>query len=196
MNFSRQQKLIIFLALSLVVLILFVRLVILPLVNKVRDASQEYLAGQASLVELSYKESLLKELEKDYQEKQADLAKIEGVFLGSNEAVGFISDLEKIAQQTGNIFEIKTAGTSESAEAGQSFLTLRISLWGNFNNLLSFLASLEDSPYPPYRLVEIDSLNIRRIGETGPSGLNPALTSLLSEGDLETIIGLKIYTRD
>ncbi len=142
------------------------------------------LAGQESLARLDQREILFKELEKDYQEKQDALADIEGIFLKLQEAVGFISTLETIAAQTGNIFEIKTAGSfTASNENEESYLTLCISLWGNFSNILAFLANLEDSPYPPYRLIEIENLTMRRLDKQG------------AEGDLEVVISIKIYTQ-
>ena len=188
MILSRQQKLILLVAISLVLLVVFVRWAALPLVYKVKAASQEYLAGQESLAKLDQRELLFEELEKDYQAKQDDLADIEGIFLDSQEAVGFISTLETIAVQTGNVFEIKTAGSFiASNEDEESHLTLRISLWGDFSDILVFLANLEDSPYPPYRLIEIESLTMRRLDK---QGLEQGTT-----GELEVIISIKIYTQ-
>ena len=196
MELSRKQKLIIFSAVSLVVLILFVYLVAWPLFNKVKDISQEYLDSKKNLAEVDQRESLFRELETDYQAKQDDLESIEGIFLDQKDTVGFISTLEMIAAQTGNIFEIKTAGSYIAPnEDEESFLTLRISLWGDFSSLLEFLASIENSPYPPYRLIEIDSLTIGRLGERGSSAITD-LSALLKQSDLETIIGIKIYIQD
>lgn len=188
MMFSRQQKLILLTAISLALLVVFVRWVAFPLLHKVRAASQEYLTGQESLARLDQRELLFKELEKDYQSQQDDLADIEGIFLEIQEAVGFISTLEIIAAQTGNIFEIKTAGSfTASNENEESYLTLRISLWGNFSNILLFLANLEDSPYPPYRLIEIEDLTMRRLSKEGEEqGV---------AGELEVVLSIKIYTR-
>jgi len=186
-----QKKALLVSSIILVVLVLFVWLVCLPLVNKIRAASSEYLFNQEILKKLDQRESLFKELEEYYQEKESDLELIEGVFLDQDEAVGYISTLETIAEQTGNGFEIKTASVFGSAEGEEYFLALRISLWGSFSNLLEFIANLEDSPYPPYRLIEISNLTINRIelgriimSESGPK-----------TGDLETQLVIKIYTQ-
>jgi hypothetical protein len=193
--FSLQRKFILFSCTSLIALALLIGLAVLPLINKIRAFSQEYLANQATLAELDQKEFLLKELEEYYQEKQTDLSALEGVFLDSREAVGFISTLETIAAETGNIFKIKTAKSftpsAEEENGERSFLSLRISLWGDFKSLLLFLANLEDSPYPPYRLLEIDNISITRLNEKNMTGLS----SSLREGDLETVLGIKIYTK-
>lgn len=189
-----QKKLFGSLGISLLILILFIYLIAFPLIDKIKANSQEYLDNQSILTILHQKEALFKELEKTYQEREDDLLMIEDAFLKTEEAVGFISTLENIAKETGNVFEIKTVNsfTPLPDEEGDSFLVLRISLWGGFSNLLSFIASLEDSPYPPYRLIEVDSLNIKRLGKIDLANLSYNLKI----GDLETIVGIKVYTND
>jgi hypothetical protein len=188
-----QKKLFVSLGIGLVVLALFVWLAILPLIEKIKQLSQEYLTNQEILAKLDQREFLFKDLERSYQERQDQLSIIKGTFLTQGETVGFISTLEEIAEKTGNIFEIKTAKsfTSSSEENGETFLSLRISLWGDFESLLLFLANLEDSPYPPYRLLEIDSLSINRLTEEGADKVIPRFKI----GDLETVLGIKIYTK-
>lgn len=189
-----QKKLISSLGIGLVLLILFIYLIAFPLIVKIKNTSQEYLNNQRILTVLHQKEIRFKELEKTYQEREDDLLMIEDTFLETEEAVGFISTLENVAQETGNVFEIKTVNsfTPLPNEEGDSFLVLRISLWGDFSSLLSFIASLEDSPYPPYRLIEVDSLNIKRLGKLDLANVS----SNLGIGDLETIVGIKVYTND
>lgn len=186
-----QKKALLTSGIALVILALLVWLVFLPLISKIGAASSEYLSNQEVLKKLDQRESLFKELEGYYQEKESDLKLIEGVFLDQDEAVGYISTLEMIAQQTGNDFEIKTASAFGSAEGEEYFLALRISLWGSFSGLLKFIANLEDSPYPPYRLIEISNLTINRIepGRVAMSESGP------KTGDLETQLVIKIYTQ-
>jgi len=181
---NSQKKLIGSLGIALVILVLFVYFIIFPLVGKIKESSQKYLINQEILAQLDQKEFLFNDLGKSYQEKQDQLSMIEGTFLKQKETVGFISDLEEIAQRTGNVFEIKTAQshTPRDDQTGGNFLSLNISLWGDFNGLLEFLANLEDSPYPPYRLLEIDSLSIHRLEGDD-----------VKDGDLETFLGIKIY---
>jgi len=192
MNLSWPQKIVLFSGLSLIGLLLFISLVICPLLNKVSQAAQEYLTNQEILVRLDQREFLAKQLEEEYQEKETELEDLAKVFLGSEETVGFITNLEAIARQTGNFFEIKAVspyGSSEDEE--ETFLDFRISLWGNFSGLLLFLANLENSPYPPYRLVEIENMTIKRLATEDSTRFDFSL----KEGDLETILSVKIYTQ-
>jgi Tfp pilus assembly protein PilN len=190
MMLAVQKKLLFFLGLGLVMLGLLAGLVIFPLVNKIRAASQKYLFNQETLAKLDQRESLAKELQKDYQARQTDLSKLEGVFLSAEEVVGFITTLETIAEQTGNIFEIKTVSSSVPSDQEEgAYISFRISLWGDFVSLLRFLANLENTPYPPYRLIEIDSLTIQRLTEKKLTDSGASL----EEGDLKTVLGIKIY---
>jgi len=190
MILSSQKKLILSFSLGLIILLLFIWLAIYPLVDEIRTVSQEYLSNQEILNKLDQKEFLAKELEESYQERKVDLEAIAEVFLGSEEIVGFISNLETIAQETDNFFEIKAVSPyTPSTEEERAFLNFRISLWGDFPSLLSFLASLENSPFPPYRLVEIDNLVIKKLTKASLAQFN------LEEGDLEAILDVKIYTQ-
>jgi len=183
---SHKKKIIGSLGISLIIICLFSWLVTLPLLTKIKQLSQDYLISQETLAKLDQRDFLFRDLERSYQSKQEQLANIERAFLTQKETVGFIATLENVAQATDNIFEIKTAETftNDEEENGEAFLSLNISLWGDFESLLLFLANLEDSPYPPYRLLEIDSLSIYRL-----EGDN------VRSGDLETILGIKIYTQ-
>jgi len=192
MNLSLQKKLILFCCLGLIGLFLFGRLGAYSLLNKIRGLSQEYLSNQEILTRLDQRESLAKELQKDYQAKEADLTEIARVLLASEETVGFISNMETVAQQTNNFFEIKTISPYTSlANEEESFLSFRISLWGDFSSLLLFLANLENSPFPPYRLVEIENLAIKRLAAKDLVRFDFPLKA----GDLETILSIKIYTQ-
>lgn len=177
------KKLIGFSSISLIVLALFIWLAIFPLFGKIKELSQEYLKSQEVMVRMDQREFLFRDLEKSYQEKKEELDNIEGTFLTEKETVGFISTLEEIAYQTGNDFEIRTADFF-APEEQDKFLSLTISLTGDFESLLLFLANLEDSPYPPYRLLELDSLLIHRLEGDD-----------VRDGDLETTLSVKVYTK-
>lgn len=181
------------LGICLMILFLFVCLVILPLFDKIKKSSQEYLSNQEILNKLDKREYLFKKLQKSYNEKDSDLLMVEKVFINQEETASFIFILEKLAKQTGNIFEIKTASSFSPSEKEKEmpFLALQFSIFGNFSNLLDFLSSLENNPYPPYRLIEIDGLIVKRLEQRNLVNLDPGL----SEGDLETILGIQIYTQ-
>jgi Tfp pilus assembly protein PilO len=188
---SSQKKLFLILAVSLIVLVIFIWLLVLPLLDKIKTASYEYLSNQETLYRLAQAETSVRNLEKSYQEKQDDLSKVAGAFLSPEEIVGFISTLERTAEQTNNIFEIQTTRPlTEKKEEIPSFY-FRLSLWGSFSNLLRFLANLENIPYPPYRLIKIESLTIKRLSERDLT----ASKLDLKVGDIQSILNIRIYTQ-
>ena len=184
-----KKKIISFIILGLAALGLVFVLIIYPLINKIAEASQKYRSNCEVLDSFNKKEFLARELKKNFQQQQSSLSKIDGILLAPEETVGFISTLEAIAEETGNILEIKTVSPSDASVEEEPFLFLRATIKGDFAGLLYFIAKIEDSPYPPYRLIEIDNLNIKRLVERDLSRLE----SELEEGYLESNIEIKIY---
>jgi len=191
MNLSQPRKIILVPLLCLIGLLIFIGLVIYPLLAAIDRTAREYLANQETLTRLDQRESLAKQLEKEYQRNEPELADLAKVFLSSEETVGFITNLETIARRTNNFLEIKTASPHQPSEKEPGYLNFRVSLWGNFHSLLLFLAKLEDSPYPPYRLVELENITIKRL----EAGDLARISYPLAENSLESILSIKIYTQ-
>ena len=189
-SFSSSQKTLLILIVSLIIFGLFVWLVAVPLLEKIKTASQEYSANQKALFKLGKKAAMIKDLKKNYEARQADLSEIEGVFLSQEEIVKFISTLEEIALQTNNIFEIQIAQSGGQEEKTPS-VDFNISLSGGFPNLIRFIAYLEDTPYPPYRLISLEKLTVRRLTEQSLI----ALPAGLMAGDIQSVLNIKIFTQ-
>jgi len=162
-----------------------------PLIMKIRVMSADYSKNKEILFKLDQRETLVKNIEAEYQNKEDDLKNVEFAFIGPEETVGFIYTLEKLARETNNVFEIKTVSPFNPLKQEQTpFIGFRISLWGGYNSLLNFVASLEDTPYSPYRLIEIESLNIKRLSDPlAKQGV------ALSTSDIETTLNIKIFTK-
>ena len=173
---------------SVAFLAFLVWLAAVPLMGQIKKTSERYLENETRLAVLDRKETLFRELKHDYQNEESTMIDAADFFLESDEIVSFISTLETIASETGNTFEIQTAISHEPSEREkESYLTLRIGLWGNFATLMDFIASLEDSPYSPYRLMQIDNLIIK---ETSGSE-----ETSHSDTRLKADIGIKVYTK-
>ncbi|MFH1611779.1 MAG: hypothetical protein ABH887_00720 [bacterium] len=167
------------------------------LVSKIRFISQEYLNNQIRLEQFYQKEEISNDLQMGYEGIESNLADLGNAFLNTDNTVEFITDLEKVAQETNNIFEVKSVSSFDPSKQDitNPFLGFQITLWGDFNNLISFLSNLEDSPYPPYRLTEIENINIKRLDSKQLTGRVLTNISSLKEGDLETTLHIKVYTQ-
>ncbi|NQV01000.1 MAG: hypothetical protein HQ537_02695 [Parcubacteria group bacterium] len=190
---TAQKKLLLSLIIGLAGFTLFIGLVIFPLMNRIKIASQECLNNQDILAKLDQRVSLFKELKKNYQDNEDNVLSLNNAFLDSEETVGLITDLETIANQIGNFFEIKSVSSSlldkEKIEGDNPYLMFNIYLRGSFPELLNFMANLENIPYPPYRLMEIDDLVIKRLAKEDLAFVDFDL----GEGNLETILSIKVY---
>ena len=191
--FFIQRKLLATLIICLIIFAFFIYLVIFPLIDKIKESSKEYLSNQEIINRLDKREYMYKKLQKSYDEKNSELLVTEKILINNEEIAGFIFILERLAEQTDNIFEIKTASSVSLFEKREEipFLSLKISLFGDFSSMLDFLSNLENNPYPPYRLIEVSGLSIKRLEEKNLINLEESL----SPGNLETILDIKIYTQ-
>jgi hypothetical protein len=189
---SLKQKFFIYLGIALIIFSLAISLGILPLIYQVKESSQKYLANQQDLMRLDLKESLYKDIYKSYKETEKDILKAESAFLNFQETVGFISTLEKVAEETGNFFEIKSAVPANSSSQ-ERYLYLNIFVQGSFESLLQFIAYVEDSPYPPYRLIEIEEISIEKNSPQFQEATEKSPEADLAKNNLRTNLGVKVY---
>ena len=191
--FLIQKKFLATLIICLIIIVFFVYLIIIPLIDKIKENSEEYLSNQEILNRLDKREYVYKKLQKSYDEKNSELLVTEKILISDEETVGFIFTLEKLAEQTNNIFEIKTVSSFSPSEKKEEipFLSLKMSLLGDFSTMLAFLSHLENNPYPPYSLIEISGVNIKKLAE---KDLVNSEESLLL-GSLETVLDIKVYTQ-
>jgi len=203
-----QKKMVISIVGHLLFLILIVFFVCLPLVYMIGKLSDQYLSDKEKLVRLSQGDNLIKKLEKDLSDNQDKLDKIDTIFLDPDEIVGLMNDLEKIADKTNNVFKLQsisepvkqiketTAGEEEKQEKQKPMISFQLSLTGKYVDLIRFVANLEDTPYPPYRLIKIDDISIKGVlSESLPGLLNIAGPSLASNS-VNSILNIKIYTQE
>jgi len=156
-----KQKFYFSIVIVFVILALIVFAVIFPLIGKIRTSANNYLEGKKTLLVLEANIKDVKSLEKKYQEVKDTFAKLETAFLDPAETLGFITSLEKLAEETGNSFAIEKVNIASEGK----FINFQVSLSGDFSSLVNFLIGLENTPYPPYRLVGVENIDIRKISD-------------------------------
>lgn len=194
MRLSNYNKILLISLLGIIVLTASTFFIIIPLLNKIRAASNEYLTNQKIISRFTESKTFFMNLEKKYKNNQDDISKIEGAFLSKKDIVDFVATLERIAVQTNNIFEIQFVESLDQKIAAPKetipSLSFRISLKGNFNNLLDFIAHLENSPFPPYRLISLEDLAIKKI-----TNISSALDSDFNGTILQSDLSIRIYNQ-
>ena len=158
---------------------------ILPLFDKIKSNADKFREYKKDLLVINGKRNTLKETKEEYQKIEDGVNKITGSLLGEN-IINFVQLIENIAKDTNNIKEIQLISSgSDSKKEIQPNLEFKISLWGTFPTLISFLTKLENMPY----LVDVTSIQIDK-----------ANSALLKEDisfpvSIRTDFRVKAYTR-
>lgn len=186
----------IYLTLSILVIVIIALLFFLisPLVSRVKALATE-LREKEGIV-FSYKEKggeYLEWLRSRYVSLESKILEINNSFIDSEKAIDFILTVEQIASLTNNYQEIKEVSSPASPIGGLeegSVLSFQISLWGNFSNLIKFLAQFENMGY----FVDTGSLQITRIENRDLKSLADR-GIVVSAGDVRSIISIKAYAK-
>ncbi len=176
---------------SIVIIIGFIFGLIL-LINKTLSLSQEYKELKSEIFQIENRISASQEEKKAYQNLQPIFSQIEEMFISSEETVNFIANLEKIAQSTNNTIKILKI---TSREDKNPYFEFQFSLRGDFSSFSRFLAAIENTPYSPYRLTEIENFSIQRVETTSipPIIGIPSTTTAGTVGYLKSTLTLKVY---
>ncbi len=182
-----KQKIYITLVILVITVIALLFFSISPLVSRVKALATE-LREKEGIV-FSYKEKggeYLEWLKSRYVSLESKILEINNSFIDSEKAIDFILNVEQIVFLTNNYQEIKEISSLEEG----SVLSFQISLWGNFSNLIKFLAQLENMGY----FVDTESLQITRIENRDLNSLTDRGIMVLA-GDVRSIISIKAYAK-
>lgn len=137
-----------------------------------------YIQNREHLNEIEQKTNLRQDLKKEFENiiDSADI--LADSLLDKNDTLVFIQNIEQIAQDTNNAYEVKMAQEirGEGIDDKIKALALSIEMNGSFINALRFFRELKKLPY----LMDITRLSMGNISE---------------EGIIITNITLKVYVR-
>jgi len=176
LSMDRKQKFYLSLGVILIIAAAMVFCVIFPLLGKIGAASRDYLEGEKTIALLEREIVEVKNMEKAHQEIKKTFSELQTAFLDSEETLGFITSLERLAATTQNTIEIRGVSTSPLGD----FINFQISITGSPSNLIYFLTAIENTPYPPYRLVEIENIGISKSTQ---------------DSSIQTNLEIKVYTK-
>lgn len=173
------------------IIVLFLAVVFLAapfLVGEIKAAASKLALQKEGFGRIQGEQKDVLKWKKEYQEIKPEVDKIINGFINKEGAIDFIMSLEKIAQETGNRYEIKV--TEKTDLAAQSidkktplqFIDFQISLWSGFPNLIRFMAYLDSLPYAK----EIKNLQIQRISADDP-------IKGVKMGDVSSVINIRAY---
>jgi len=196
-NIWKNHKLIVILVAYVVVAAVAVRFLVIPLVKEIQNKSDDI---QEKIIDSQINQSRLSkipQMEDDYgvfQEKKESL----DVILDANDEVDFIKDLEAMAQETGNTITLQVdnsnsgnqkppAAAAKKKDLGvrdklsySNYISMQISLEGNYAGLVNFIHKLENDSY----YVNIISMDLNKVTQTEqsstPSQQQPSQSGVFS----------------
>lgn len=143
---------------------ILILVIILFLLQGIQKSSQELISQKKELILFKQKGESLENLRGKYKAYQQNLEKINNFFVDSTLPIEFIRFLEKSALDSQASIRVSSTKEITGPEPALSFNT---SLSGSFANLLKFIDKLENSPY----LIEIDNLNVKKLGREQPGNI-------------------------
>lgn len=185
MDLVTKRKIVVVLSIMAVVVIVFL-IVSLILFNSLKTNSNKFLEIQKSLAALDVIRNQFNVYKNKFEQNEKDFSKINNLFLSKSEVLKFFNFLETNAKDYKSYINISVLNRDE----GEDFLKIQISLHGNFENFMRFLNRLENAPY----LIEIEDFKLRRLTLAEIMAWAKQMPAL-QEGDINSILILKVYTR-
>lgn len=186
MNLKR--KIYLTLGISGLLSVLLMILAILPLFNEIKENSEDFILKRGELTFLETEIKNLEKFEKQYQDYQQNLEKINSLFINPEVPIDFIRFLEKLASDSKISVRISLSPAPKVETQPWPSLFFQLSGVSSFSNFSKFLEKLENSPY----LIEVQNLIIRRLTE---DELRRKEFEGLSTGDIDASLLIKVYTK-
>ena len=141
-----------------IVSLLLIVFVVSPLLQGIDQEAENLISQKRLLAELERKTENIKKFQASQETYQANLEKINQLFINAEEPVGFIEFLEREANNSNLSIEIEPISVKEIKTDPWPSTNFELSLIGSFSNVLRFMGKLESSPY----LVSLSNLHLAR----------------------------------
>ncbi|MFH1423359.1 MAG: type 4a pilus biogenesis protein PilO [Candidatus Nealsonbacteria bacterium] len=162
-----------------VIAVLLAGFVVRPLFLSIKQNSEAFFIQKGILAELEKKSENFKKFQSTYEIYQANLKRIDRLFVDNKEPVEFIEFLEEEAARVKLTIDLmpftSKAGEVEDVWPSMSF---QVNMAGSFTNFLRFLDKIESSPH----LIVLSGLSLNKPTKN-------------TNGDIAISFQMKVYTR-
>lgn len=179
MNTTTNKKTNMALVIIFVSCLLFIILLIYPLFKGIKEESENIIFQRNLLAGLESSAENLQVFQATYQTYQANLEKINQLFISSTEPVSFIEFLEEEAEKSQLSIDISPLVSKEVKGERWPSINFQLTLRGDFADFLQFFEKIETSSY----LVEILNLSARTLTREFP-------------GDVDVSLLIKVYAKE
>lgn len=163
-------------------------LVVVPIWRSINKDAESFISYKNQLSGTENQIKSLEKFEELYQTYQANLDKIDTLFVDAEVPINFLAFLERTGQNCQISIKVSSATLKKGSDGSWSILDFQISSYGALPNFLIFLEKLENSDY----LIEIDNLSIKKLSEK-ELGLKGFET--LSSSDINATFLLKVFVK-
>lgn len=149
-----------------------------PLFSSIQRNSETLVAQKSALAELEKKGANLKKFQSAYGIYQANLEKMDELFVDKEDPVGFIEFLEKEAGLSKLTIDLTPLTPRAGEEDIWPSTNFRVDMVGSFPNFLRFLDKIESGP----RLIVLSDFSLNK-------------PIKVTNGDITISFQMKVYTR-
>lgn len=161
-----------------IIVLLLIGFVIRPLFLDIKRTSENLVFQKGQLIDLENKSENIKKFQVAYASRQANLEKINQLFIDKEEPIGFIEFLEKEAKTARLSIEITPVTIKAVADDVWPSTNFSLTLSGSFPRFLQFLDRIESSPY----LIDLSNLSLNKPTQN-------------TNGDIAISFQMKVYTQ-
>lgn len=167
---------------------LLIVFVIYPLFKKIGELSYSLFLEENKITYLNQEREELRRMENLYKTYQADLDKMENLFIDPEVPVEFINFLEKNAADSQIKLEISSMTKETKKGDVWPSLSLHVLVTGSFSNFSKFLDKLENSSY----LIETSDFNARKLSDKEKQAEE---NKNIPEADTTAVLSIKVFTK-
>lgn len=158
-----EKKSIIFIVFGFVLFTILIILIWISFEN-IKKESENLFLQKVKIINLANQNTQIESFKTKYQDYLPNLQKIEEMFVDPQNPLKFIEFLEKSSFDTGVALEISPL--SFLTEGVVKTVSVRITVKGNFNDVLKFLEKIESGKY----LLSVENLTISNLEEKSEKG--------------------------
>ena len=154
-----KNKIILTLVVSFFLIVLIIVLVVFPLIDKIKDNSQELISKKQKTASLTAETFNLERFNNLDKEVESFLSQVDKLFIDSKVPIEFINFLEETSEKTNVKIESLNLSDQKASQDYWPSLVFQMSCQASFVDFLIFLEKLENNPY----LVEVQNMTITKL---------------------------------
>lgn len=150
----------------------------------VKAESEKLTNQKIELIQIQEKRTKVFESSQEYEKLEESIGKLNSSILSDNEELKFIMFVENISKQNRINYDINISNTADSN------VVFQVNAAGSFNDMLSFIKQIENSPY----YANIENINMTKAkSSVSGSEFKGKLNYPLGPNDVKVSLIIKVY---